>query len=178
MRKGLSPSSLSDEATSSSVSPRRSDPAQCICASMSISRRRFPSGTEGAAPPRTRSHRFPALAAAAAVCLQWFDCAAPAVRSVSAPLTRASATRNSSFRVLLPPNARPVMSSRFINMPGPPRCAERRSSLWTGVGVSASGNRGRSRRGACVMPIGSVANPVCGVHCTENLPENQERGSP
>ena len=64
---------------------------------------KFPLNSAGAWPRRTRMHRKPQRAAAAAVCLQWFDCAAPRVMSVSAPAACASATSSSSLRVLLPP---------------------------------------------------------------------------
>ena len=44
---------------------------------------------------------------------------APQVMSVSAPCARASATRNSSLRVLLPPGNSPSMSSRLTHTSGP-----------------------------------------------------------
>ena len=51
----------------------------------------------------TSTHRIPATHAAAAVMRAWFDCTAPVVISVVAPCARASATRYSSLRALLPP---------------------------------------------------------------------------
>ena len=63
-----------------------------------------------------------------------------------APVTRTSglrATRSaktySSWRALLPPKARPVRSSRFTQMSGPPSAAESRGRCSSGVGRSASG---------------------------------------
>jgi len=74
------------------------------------------------------------LAAAAAVCLAWLDCTGPCVTSVSAPLFKASPTRNSNLRVLFPQVANPVQSSRFIHISGPPRILLRRSRGSSGVG--------------------------------------------
>src|SRR5207244_13262044 len=51
--------------------------------------------------------------------------------------------------VLLPPNARPVRSSRLIRMRGPPRAAENR-------GVSSSG-------------VGNLARLILGTHATRSL---------
>src|ERR1700744_4756223 len=75
---------------------------------------------------------MPNLAAAAAVWRAWLDWVAPWVMIVSAPLAAASAIRNSSLRVLLPPVARPVQSSRLIQRFGPPRSADR-------FGIGSSG---------------------------------------
>ena len=64
----------------------------------------------------------PARAAAAATCRVWFDCTPPIDTRVSQPLASASATRYSSLRVLLPPNASPLLqSSRFAHSRAPPR---------------------------------------------------------
>ena len=46
---------------------------------------------------------MPSFAAKAAVWRAWFDWVAPCVMTMSAPSSSASAMRNSSFRVLLPP---------------------------------------------------------------------------
>ena len=46
---------------------------------------------------------MPVRAAAAATWRVWLDCTPPIETSVSQPLARASATRYSSLRVLLPP---------------------------------------------------------------------------
>ena len=54
-----------------------------------------------------------AFAAAAAVWRAWLDCSAPNVMTAWHSLRRASPIRNSSLRVLLPPVASPVQSSRF-----------------------------------------------------------------
>src|SRR4051794_18649423 len=65
--------------------------------------------------------------------------------SVSHPLASASATRYSSLRVLLPPNARPLLqSSRLAQSRAPPRCALRRSRRWTGEGPKVSGWRAKA----------------------------------
>ena len=63
---------------------------------------------------RIISQRNLILAHIAAVCLTWFDCVAPCVMTVSALFCKASPIRNSSLRVLFPPVARPVQSSRLI----------------------------------------------------------------
>ena len=67
----------------------------------------------------TKRHFSPSFTAAASVMRQWLHCGAPQVISVSAPCASASATRNSSLRVLLPPGNRPSMSSRLIQTSGP-----------------------------------------------------------
>jgi hypothetical protein len=56
---------------------------------------------------RNNSHPRPSLAQAAAVWRAWLDCTAPAVSTVSAPRSRASPSKNSSLRVLLPPAGEP-----------------------------------------------------------------------
>ena len=97
--------------------------------------------------PATRSSMIsrqasPSLAAAASVSRQWLDCGAPTVISVSAPCASASATRNSSLRVLLPPPARPSRSSRLMNSCGPPerrRQARHRLDGRETMGVAAAG---------------------------------------
>src|SRR6478672_9144505 len=62
-----------------------------------------------------------------------------------APLARASGTRYSSLRILLPPKASPeLQSSRLAQTVAPPRCAVSRSSRWTGLGPNVSGKRGKS----------------------------------
>src|SRR3990172_9563320 len=54
--------------------------------------------------------------------------------SIFAPCSRASATRNSSLRVLFPPKASPVWSSRLIRIRGLLNASERRGSSSIGVG--------------------------------------------
>src|SRR3954447_15190141 len=67
--------------------------------------------------------------------------------SVSQPCASASATRYSSLRVLLPPNAIPEFtSSRLAQTAAPPRCSVNRSSRCTGDGPNSSGWRGKSLR--------------------------------
>ena len=90
----------------------------------------------------TRYTLIPSRAPAAESCRQWFDCAADPYTMQSAPSRSASAMRNSSMRVLLPPNASPVRSSRLTRMRGPPRSAENRSASSRGVGSFASDTRG------------------------------------
>jgi len=84
---------------------------------------------------------MPRCAATAATWRVWFDWTPPIDTSVSAPCASASGIRYSSLRVLLPPNARPLLqSSRFAySSTLPPRCALRRLSGWMGVGPNVSG---------------------------------------
>jgi len=58
---------------------------------------------------------------AAAVCLAWLDCTAPIVTTNSALFLMASGIKNSNFLVLFPPVARPVQSSLFMKIFGPPK---------------------------------------------------------
>src|SRR3954469_22217949 len=60
---------------------------------------------------------------------------------MSQPRARISAKTNSSWRVLLPPKARPVRSSRLTQISGPPSASVRR-----GRG-SGRGGRGAARQG-------------------------------
>src|ERR1700694_2404656 len=85
---------------------------------------------------------MPAWAAAAAVARTELDCGAPPVTSVSAPCARASASKNSSPRILFPPNPNPVRSSRLIHSLGPPIAAASRGASIRGVGKCAKGTRG------------------------------------
>src|SRR6476661_1419481 len=87
----------------------------------------------------TKRHFRPSFTAADSVMRQWLDCGAPQVTSVSAPLAIASATRNSSLRVLLPPGKSPSMSSRLIQMRGPWPPGQ--------LAASASLKRGRNSSG-------------------------------
>ncbi len=68
---------------------------------------------------------------------------APSVMSVSAPLASASPTRNSSLRVLFPPSARPVWSSRLMRRSGPASWRERVFNSSNGVGSCARVKRGK-----------------------------------
>ena len=86
----------------------------------------------------TRYAWRPSFAAAAAVCRLWFDWDAAPVITESAPCLRISPKEKSNFRVLLPPNANPVRSSRLIRMRGPPNSSERRGQSCRGVGRSAN----------------------------------------
>src|SRR3954470_14536403 len=54
-----------------------------------------------------------------------------------------SAKTNSSWRVLLPPKARPVRSSRLTQISGPPSASVRRGRGSRGGGREARGQRGR-----------------------------------
>ncbi len=84
---------------------------------------------------------MPRCAATAATWRVWFDCTPPIDTSVSAPCAIASGIRYSSLRVLLPPNASPLLqSSRFAySSTLPPRWALSRRSGWIGVGPNVSG---------------------------------------
>ena len=82
----------------------------------------------------------PSFAATAATCRVWLDCTPPMDTRVSAPRASASGTRYSSLRVLLPPKARPELtSSRFAQIFAPPRCSVSRSSGWIGLGPKVNG---------------------------------------
>ena len=76
----------------------------------------------------------PKRAQAAAVCRQWLDWTAPVVMTVCAPFARASASKYSNLRILLPPNAKPVRSSRLTKRVGPPSSAVSLGRASTGVG--------------------------------------------
>src|SRR6185312_6240592 len=89
---------------------------------------------------------MPNFAAAAAVWRAWLDWVAPWVMIVSAPWSAASPIRNSSLRVLLPPVARPVQSSRLIQRRGPLRCFDSRSIGSRGVSRWAKRKRGNRER--------------------------------
>jgi hypothetical protein len=92
----------------------------------------------------TRTHFRPARAAAAATCLVWSDCTPPIDTSVSQPVAvaMASATRYSSLRVLLLPNASPLLqSSRLAHTRAPPRWLVNRSSSCSGDGPNVQNNR-------------------------------------
>src|SRR3990170_983475 len=52
--------------------------------------------------------------------------------------------RNSSLRTLLPPNARPVRSSLFTKILGPPKAREKRGHSCKGVGRTPSSTLGIS----------------------------------
>src|ERR1700693_5676030 len=84
--------------------------------------------------------RSPSRAATAETARQQFDWSVPTVMRVSAPCARASPTRNSSLRILLPDSRRPVRSSRFMYSSTPSR-RDRRSSFMMGVGARASSMR-------------------------------------
>src|SRR5687768_15790050 len=88
---------------------------------------------------------IPRWAATAATCRVWLDWTPPMDTSVSAPLASASGTMYSSLRTLLPPYARPLLtSSRLAHTSAPPRCWVSRASRWTGLGPNVSGWRGNS----------------------------------
>src|SRR3954451_12441606 len=95
----------------------------------------------------TSTHFSPTCAATAATCRVWLLCTPPIETRVSRPWASASATRYSSWRVLLPPNAIPEFTSpRLAQAREPPRCAVSRSSRCTGDGPNSSGWRGKSDR--------------------------------
>jgi hypothetical protein len=100
----------------------------------------------------TRRHLRPSLAATAATCRVWLDWMPPIDTRVSAPLVRASGTRYSSLRILLPPKASPeLQSSRLAQTVAPPRCFVSRSRRWTGLGPNVNGYRGKSCRFTCAL---------------------------
>src|SRR4051794_33879089 len=101
------------------------------------------------------SHFMPNRAAAAAVWRTWLDCTAPWVTRVSASLASASPSRYSSLRVLLPPPARPVQSSRLIHSAGPPPPGRARCSVSPGRGSNGVGRwakRTGLKRAKCMAP--------------------------
>src|SRR4051812_33547634 len=99
----------------------------------------------------TRTQPRPSRAATAATWRVWFDWTPPIETSVSQPWARASAARNSSFRVLLPPNASPLeTSSRFAQTVAPPSSSVSRSSRCTGEGPKSRSTRGNRSRSTVV----------------------------
>ncbi|MDN3359814.1 hypothetical protein QWU11_45075 [Actinomadura sp. DC4] len=110
-----------------SSSSQASTPVKCSSAPSSESSRTLPVGAGGRAPPSTRWHARPLIAAPAATVRAWFDWAAPTVTRQSAPKSRASPSRNSSFRILLPPSATPVRSSRLSHTSAPIEAENRRA---------------------------------------------------
>jgi hypothetical protein len=95
---------------------------------------------------------------AAAVWRTWFDCTAPCVTRVSASCSNAAPSRNSSLRVLLPPPARPVQSSRLIHRSSP-SSSDSRGSGSSGVGRWA--RRMRAKRARCMgrFPVRRLDSP-------------------
>src|ERR1019366_1746277 len=82
---------------------------------------------------------MPMRAATAATCRVWLDWTPPIETSVSQPCATASATRYSSFLVLLPPNANPLLqSSRLAHTSAPPSALVSRSRGCTGEGPKSS----------------------------------------
>src|SRR3984885_15147372 len=86
------------------------------------------------------------FAAHAAVWRAGFVCVAPCVRTMSAPWSRASASRNSSLRVLLPPVDIPVQSSRLIQISGPLSALLKFGRYSSGVGRCAKRILGKRAR--------------------------------
>src|SRR5579859_4129144 len=104
---------------------------------------------------RMISQSRPKRTAAAAVWRTWFDCTAPWVTNVVASLASASPSRYSSLRVLLPPPARPVQSSRLIHRFGPPPGEPESASLSSGNGSSGVGRWAKRTglyRARCMAP--------------------------
>src|SRR5919206_2147606 len=113
----------------------------------------------------TSTHFSPVAAATAATCRVWLLCTPPIETSVSQPFARASATRYSSLRVLLPPKAMPEFtSSRLAQTAAPPRCRVRRSRGCTGDGPNSSGYLGKSDRaiGRLLAQLGQQRRPDLG----------------
>src|SRR5438046_2915399 len=79
---------------------------------------------------------------------------------VSAPPAIASASANSSFRTLLPPNPNGIASSRLTNSlgtPRPPRTARNRDISSTGVGPANREIRGASSIATLFLRRGRTA---------------------
>ena len=88
----------------------------------------------------TRHALSPSLAATAATCRVWLDWTPPMVTSVSAPWARVSGTRYSSLRILLPPNARPLLTVLALGPDlGAAEVLRQSASGWTGLGPNISG---------------------------------------
>ena len=122
-------------------SPRTAGRAgRCPCAR---SRRRRP----GTMRDRTTSHARPSFAHAAARSgARGSTARRRTSRRASAPSASARPSRNSSLRVLLPPPASPVQSSRFSQTRGPPTASRSRSHGCSGVGQCPSWTRGCAAR--------------------------------
>ncbi len=101
----------------------------------------------------------PRCAATPVTARVWLDWTPPIETRVSHPCASASATRYSSLRTLLPPNAMPeLQSSRFAQISTPlPRCSDSRRSGWTGECPNSSGVRGKSSRP--VFAVGIIGPP-------------------
>ena len=102
---------------------------------------------------------IPSRRAEAAAMRTRFDCTAPVTSTVSAPRASASPKWNSIWRTLLPPNARPVQSSRLIqrSMPSAP---PRFGAGSTGVGVWPS--RARGKRAMPARELGMTGTGMSG----------------
>ena len=113
----------------------------------------------------------PRRAAAAADWRLQFDWMFAPVTRTSGSWRRRSPSTNSSWRVLLPPKAIPVRSSRLTQICGPPSASDSRGSGCRGVGRSARGVRGwvarrsrtRSRAAVRVVIIGGPRMLVGGL---------------
>src|ERR1022692_1670483 len=102
---------------------------------------------------------MPIRAATAATCRVWLDWTPPIETSVSQPCASASATRYSSFLVLLPPKARPLLqSSRLAHTSAPPSDSVSRSSLCTGDGPKSSGWRANAASFMSLLESRSAAS--------------------
>src|SRR4029453_4403051 len=116
----------------------------------------------------TSTHLSPVRAAAAATCRVWFDCTPPIETSVSQPCASASATRYSSFRILLPPNARrELQSSRLAQSEAPRSSSVSRSSRGSGGAPEGGGyrwNRGIHGAAAAGSAVAEVATAPTILH--------------
>src|SRR5688572_23996954 len=83
----------------------------------------------------------------------WLEPGPPPVTTTSAPHARASPSRYSSLRALLPPRPTPVRSSRLTHT-STPSASDSRGAAWSGVGRVA-----RRTRGAPVSAGGLVGTP-------------------
>ena len=122
----------------------------------------------------TSRHFRPRWAATAATWRVWLDWKPPMETSVSAPLASTSGTMYSSLRTLLPPKARPLLtSSRLAHTWAPPpfaaRWSESRFRWWTGEGPKVSGWRSNCSR-FMRSPAGSGSVVGVGDEVGEVLP--------
>src|SRR2546425_7146968 len=113
----------------------------------------------------------PRRAATADTARQQLDWSVPQVMSVSARWARASPTRNSSFRILLPLSNSPVRSSRLTHS-STPSSRDRRSSLRIGVGPSANSTRGIEGAAVAIEP--TISGPP--LQWQASLPERRRHG--
>ena len=125
---------------------------------------------------------MPRILAAAVTCRAEFDCASSPAMKTSAFWDTASAIRNSRLRVLLPPKASPVRSSRLTRK-STPRSAERFGQDWRGVEEASrtrGSSRSRSRSSPAVMkgcPTRQTPAVPGRARCETRMPPNRSAPS-